>query len=261
LIGAASARPEFTHWQRRGDASMLEYLYFPHDISTFGPQVDWLFELIFWIVIVVWAVVLIAMLVLMIRYRARPGRKAQYIEGNSRLEIIWTMATAVILLAVAFMSRSTWADIKEHGPPGQVFYLVNGKQFNWEFTYPGPDGKFGTKHDLTIENEMHVPVNKVVRIDLTSKDVIHSFFVPNLRLKQDVVPGHVIQVWFEATETGQYEIACAELCGFGHSGMKADLIVQSQEDFDKWLKDTYAHPPAPPAPAAPATPPQGASPK
>jgi len=240
---------------------MLEYLYFPHDISTFGPQVDWLFELIFWIVIVVWIAVMIAMLVFMIRYRARPGRKAQYIEGNSRLEIVWTMATAAILVALAFMSRSTWADIKEHGPPGEVFFLVNAKQFNWEFTYPGPGGKFGAKHDLTIENEMNVPVNKVVRIDLTSRDVIHSFFVPNLRLKQDVVPGHVIHVWFEATETGQYEIACAELCGFGHSGMKASLTVQSQEDFDKWLKDQYAHPPAQPAPAAPAAPPQGASPR
>ncbi len=224
---------------------MLERLYFPHDISTFGLQVDWFFELIFWIVMVVWIAVMIAMVVLMIRYRTRPGRKAEYIEGNSRLEIIWATATAAILVVLAFMSRSTWADIKEHGPAGDVFYLVSAKQFNWEFTYPGPDGKFGTEDDLTAENEMHVPVNKVVRIDLTSKDVIHSFFVPNLRLKQDAVPGRVIHVWFEATETGQYEIACAELCGFGHSGMKATLTVQSQEDFDKWLKDQYAHPRAP----------------
>jgi cytochrome c oxidase subunit 2 len=87
---------------------------------------------------------------------------------------------------------------------------------------------------------MHVPVGKVVRIDLTSKDVIHSFFVPNLRLKQDAVPGRLIHVWFEATEVGQYEIPCAELCGFGHSGMKGNLTVQSQADFDKWLADQYA---------------------
>jgi len=243
---------------------MLEYLYLPHDISTFGPQVDWLFELIFWPVAAVWIAVMVAMVFFMIRYRARPGRKAEYIEGNPRLEIIWTTATAVILVILALMSRSTWADIKEHGPPGEAFYLVNAKQFNWEFTYPGPDGKFGEKGEITIENEMHVPVNKVVRIDLTSRDVIHSFFIPNMRLKQDVVPGHTIHVWFEATETGQYEIACSELCGFGHSGMKASLTVQSQEDYDKWLKDLYAHPPAPPAsssPATPATPPQGASPQ
>ena len=219
---------------------MLEHLWFPHDISTFGPQIDWLFELIFWIVMVVWIAVMIAMVVFMIRYRTRPGRKAEYIEGNTRLEIVWTTATAVILVVLAFMSRATWADIKEHGPPGQVFYGVNAKQFNWEITYPGPDGKLGGKGGFTVENEMHVPVGKVVRIDLTSKDVIHSFFVPNLRLKQDAVPGRVIKVWFEATETGQYEIPCAELCGFGHSGMKGNLTVQSQADFDKWLADQYA---------------------
>jgi len=219
---------------------MLEHLWFPHDISTFGPQIDWLFELIFWIVMVVWIAVMIAMVIFMVRYRTRPGRKAEYIEGNTRLEIVWTTATAVILVILAFMSRATWADIKEHGPPGQVFYGVNAKQFNWEITYPGPDGKIGSKGGFTTENEMHVPVGKVVRIDLTSKDVIHSFFVPNLRLKQDAVPGRVIKVWFEATETGQYEIPCAELCGFGHSGMKGNLTVQSQADFDKWLADQYA---------------------
>jgi len=239
---------------------MLEHLYFPHDVSTFGPKIDFLFELIFWIVMFVWVAVMIAMVTFMVRYRHRPGRKAEYIEGNSRLEILWTTATAVILIVLALMSRSTWADIKEHGPPGDVFYQVMAKQFNWEITYPGPDGKFD-KHQITVENELHVPVNKDVRIDLTSKDVIHSFFIPNMRLKQDVVPGHVLHVWFEATETGQYEIPCAELCGFGHSGMKGNLTVQSQEDYDKWLKDQYAHPPAPPASSSPATPPEGASPK
>ena len=118
---------------------------------------------------------------------------------------------------------------------------MTAKQFNWEITYPGPDGKLGTKDDVTIENEFHVPLNKVVRLGLESKDVIHSFFVPNMRLKQDAVPGRTIEVWFQATEPGQYEIPCAELCGFGHSGMKGNLTVQSQEDYDKWLKDTYAN--------------------
>jgi len=218
---------------------MLEHLYFPHDVSTFGPKIDFLFELIFWIVMFVWVAVMIAMVTFMVRYRHRPGRKAEYIEGNSRLEILWTTATAVILIVLALMSRSTWADIKEHGPPGDVFYQVMAKQFNWEITYPGPDGKFD-KHQITVENELHVPVNKVVRIDLTSKDVIHSFFVPNLRLKQDAVPGRIIHVWFEATETGQYEIPCAELCGFGHSGMLGNLTVQSEGDYEKWLKDQYS---------------------
>jgi cytochrome c oxidase subunit II len=219
---------------------MLEHLWFPHDISTFGPKIDWLFELIFWIVLIVWVAVMITMVTFMIRYRNRPGRKAEYLEGNSRLEIIWTSITAAIMIMLALLSRSTWADIKEHGPPGQVFYNVTAKQFNWEITYPGPDGKLGTKDDVTVENEMHVPVNQVVRIDLTSKDVIHSFFVPNLRLKQDAVPGRIIHVWFEATEKGTYEIPCAELCGFGHSGMLGSLTVESEADFEKYLKDKYS---------------------
>jgi cytochrome c oxidase subunit 2 len=220
---------------------MLEHLWFPHDISTFGPQIDWLFLLIFWIVVAVWLAVSITMVVFMVKYRARPGRKAEYIEGNQRLEIFWTTATAIIMVVLAFLSRSTWAEIKENGPPGEVFYKVTAKQFNWEITYPGPDGKLGTKDDVTVENEFHVPVNKVVRLDLTSKDVIHSFFVPNMRLKQDAVPGRIIHVWFEAKEPGTYEIPCAELCGFGHSGMKGNLTVQSTEDYDRWLKGQYTN--------------------
>ena len=220
---------------------MLEYMYFPHDVSTFGPQIDWLFSLIFWITVITWIAVTVTMVVFLVKYRTRPGRKAEYIEGNTRLEIMWTTATAVIMIVLALMSRSTWADIKENGPAGQVFYNVTAKQFNWEITYPGPDGKLGTKDDVTVENEMHVPVGQVVRIDLASKDVIHSFFVPNLRLKQDAVPGRVIKVWFEASEIGTYAIPCAELCGFGHSGMQGTLTVESEADFQKWLKDQYAN--------------------
>ena len=144
---------------------MLEHLYFPHDISTFGPQIDLIFEVIFWIVMVTWIAVTIAMAVFLVRYRHRPGRKATYIEGSPRLEIIWTTATAVIMIVLALASRSTWADIKEHGPPGDVFYKVTAKQFNWEITYPGPDGQLGTADDVTVENDFHVPVNKVVRLD------------------------------------------------------------------------------------------------
>jgi cytochrome c oxidase subunit 2 len=219
---------------------MIDRLWLPHDISTFGPRIDFLFLLIFWITVITWLLVTVAMVAFMFMYRTKPGRKATYIEGSPNLELFWTAATAVILVVLALMSRSTWADIKEHGPPGDVFYKVNAKQFNWEITYPGPDGKFGTADDVTRDNDFHVPVHKVVRIDLTSKDVIHSFFVPPLRLKQDAVPGREIKVWFEATETGQYEIPCAELCGFGHSGMKGTLYVDSQQDYEKFLQGLYS---------------------
>jgi cytochrome c oxidase subunit II len=220
---------------------MLDHLWLPQGISTYSSRIDFLFTLIFWIVVVVWVLVTIAMITFMVRYRTKPGRKATYIEGNSRLEVLWTTATAVILIALALLSRSTWANIKEHGPPGDVFYKVTAKQFNWEITYPGPDGKLGTPDDVTVENDFHVPVNKVVRFDLTSKDVIHSFFVPWIRLRQDAVPGRNIHVWFEVTKKGEYEIPCSQLCGFGHSGMKGTLYVQSEEDYEHWLKDKYSN--------------------
>ena len=93
--------------------------------------------------------------------------------------------------------------------------------------------------DLTLENELHVPVNAVVHIRLTAEDVIHSFFVPQLRLKQDALPNRFINVWFEATKAGRYEIPCAELCGFGHSGMLGYLNVHTQADYDAWLQERW----------------------
>ena len=97
---------------------------------------------------------------------------------------------------------SAWESGKEHHPPSSIEVKVTAKQFNWEFTYPGPDGKLGCADNVTIENELHVPVGKVVHLTLTSEDVIHSLWVPNFRLKQDVVPGRTIIAWFEATKAG-----------------------------------------------------------
>jgi cytochrome c oxidase subunit 2 len=125
-------------------------------------------------------------------------------------------------------------------PETDIVVRAAGKQFNWEFTYPGPDGRFGTEDDLQLDNDLHVPVGKPVRVILTSKDVIHSFFLPHFRLKQDAMPGREIPVWFEATKTGEFEIPCAELCGFGHSGMKGLVYVHTPEDYQKWIKERWA---------------------
>ena len=124
-------------------------------------------------------------------------------------------------------------------PPGDVFVQVTAKQFNWDFTYPGPDGKFATEDDLTVENELHVPVDKVVRLTLQSRDVIHSLFIPNMRFKQDTLPGRRIEGWFKATKTGEFEIPCAELCGFGHSGMLGSLKVQSPTEYAAWTAERW----------------------
>jgi cytochrome c oxidase subunit 2 len=214
--------------------------WLPENVSTFGEEIDYLFYLIYYITGAVFILVTVLMVLFLVMYRHREGRAAIYSHGNTALEIIWTVVPAIILIVLAFMSVSTWSKVKASAPPSDFNLQVTAKQFNWEILYPGPDGKFGTKDDFKIDNEMHVPVNKVVRIILKATDVIHSFFLPNLRLKQDAVPGREILVWFEATKTGKYELPCAELCGFGHSGMLGWLFVDSPEDYQKWEKENMS---------------------
>jgi len=182
------------------------------------------------------------LIVFLIKYRHQEGKRATYIEGSTTLEIVWTAATTVIVFVLAMFSYPQWNKIKSptsfpENP--DVVVQVSGKQFNWDMTYPGPDNEFGTDDDLTLENELHVPVNAVVHIRLTAVDVIHSFFVPELRLKQDALPSRFIDVWFEAIKAGRYEIPCAELCGFGHSGMLGYLNVHAQTDYDAWLQERW----------------------
>ncbi len=217
---------------------MLRWL--PENVSTFGTEIDSLLYLIYYITGAVFILVTVLMVLFLVMYRYREGRRAVYSHGNTTMEIIWTVVPAIILIVLAFMSVSTWSKVKANAPPSDFNLQVTAKQFNWEILYPGPDGKFGTKDDFKVDNEMHVPVNKVVRIILKSKDVIHSFFLPNLRLKQDAVPGMEILVWFEATKTGKYELPCAELCGFGHSGMLGWLFVDTPEDYEKWVKENLS---------------------
>ena len=217
---------------------MLQWL--PEDVSTYGHEIDSLFYLIYYITAVAFILVTVLMIVFLIKYREQPGRRAIYSHGNTTLEIIWTVIPATILIVLSFMSVNTWARIKRDVPPTDFEIQVTAKQFNWDVIYPGPDGKLGTEDDIKFDNDIHVPVNKVVRIHLTASDVIHSFFIPNLRFKQDAVPGRVIPGWFEATKPGKYELPCAELCGFGHSGMKGWLHVHTAEEYQKWAAENLA---------------------
>ena len=217
---------------------MLRWL--PEDVSTFGHDIDAMFHLIYYITGVTFILVTILMIWFLIAYRHKQGRRATYTHGNTTLEIIWTVIPAAIFIALSFMSVSTWAKVKRHAPDSDFELGVAAKQFNWEITYPGADKKLGTGDDLEFDNDMHVPVNKVVRVYLTSKDVIHSFYLPNLRLRQDAVPGRTILVWFEAIKPGKYEIPCSQLCGFGHSGMKGWLYVHTPEEYQKWAAENLA---------------------
>jgi len=216
---------------------MLEWL--PTNISTFGGEIDKFFYIIYYITTTVFFLVIGFLIYFLIRYRYKKGRKAKYYHGNNTLEIIWTTATFIAMIVLAVATKPLWSKIKQNIPPAETSIQVKGKQFNWEVLYPGPDNIFGTSDDYQMDNSVHVPVNKIVNIILKSEDVIHSFFVPNLRLKQDAIPGREILVWFEATKIGKYEIPCAELCGFGHSGMLGHLYVHSDEDYQKWQKETW----------------------
>ncbi len=214
----------------------------PPGVSTFAGDIDFLYYLILIITGIAFVVVEVGLVVFAIKYRARPGRKAQYIKGSTRAEIVWTAVPAVTLVIIGLMSGGVWNHIKGRNstPPNAIPYEVHVKQFEWNFTYRGPDGQLGTGDDFTLRNQLHIPVNRPVELQLIAEDVIHSFFVPAFRVKQDAVPGMEINVWFEATEVGEYEIACAELCGLGHYRMRARVIVHSAEDYQQWLSDRTA---------------------
>jgi cytochrome c oxidase subunit II len=225
--------------------------WLPENVSTYGQDIDRLFLVIYWITGVTFILVTVTLLAFLVIYRDRPGRRATYTHGSTPLEIAWTVVPALILVVLTFLSVPAWSRIKMTLPESDLLIHVTGKQFNWEVTYPGPDGRFGTADDKTFLDELHVPINKVVRIQLRGRDVIHSFFVPQFRFKQDAVPGRDIMQWFEVTKAGKYEAPCAELCGFGHSGMRAWIYAHTPEDYAKWAAENLKT--AAGTPAAPAT--------
>ena len=225
---------------------MLDW-WLPENVSTFGRDIDWLFHLIYYITGITFILVFATMLVFIVMYRDRPGRKARYTHGNTTLEIVWTVVPALILVILTLLSVPAWSRIKMSMPDTDFTVQVTAKQFNWQVVYPGADGKFGTADDKMLLDEMHVPVNKPIRVILKSQDVIHSFFVPQFRIKQDAVPGHEIRAWFDATKPGKYEWPCAELCGFGHSGMRGWIYVHTPEEYQKWAAENLTAEAAPAA--------------
>jgi cytochrome c oxidase subunit 2 len=226
------------------------WLHLPEQASTYAPEVDRLFHLITWITGVIFVIVEAMLLIFLWKYRHREGRVATYTHGNNRLEVVWTIVPAVICVMLALLSRRMWEDIKEHMPHDGLEIQVTGEQFAWNFRYPGPDGKFNTPDDILTLNQLHFPVGKPVVVTLTSKDVIHSFFLPEFRVKQDAVPGMHTRIWFEGNKVGHWEIACAELCGLGHFRMKGFVTVDTPADYEKWLAEQAAEAAADQKPAA-----------
>ena len=211
--------------------------WFPEAVSTYGHQVDQLFLIVLGVTGAIFVLVEGLLLWCLIYYRQRPDRKAAYFHDNTRLEIIWTVVPALIVLYLAFASQRIWAHIQGPPPPHDLEIGVQAEQFAWNVRYAGPDQKLNTADDITTINQLHIPVGKVVLVQISSKDVIHSFFLPPFRIKRDAVPGITGRLWLQATKTGQFEIVCAELCGLGHYRMKGYLTIETPEQFSAWLEE------------------------
>ncbi len=197
--------------------------------------------IIFGIAIAVFVIVESLLIFSVVRFsRKRDGEPAQ-IEGNTRFEIAWTAAPALILVVVFFLSLQTLTRVAYSpatdpaGAPASANALhvrVVGHQWWWEFDYPD--------QNIVTANELHVPVNTVVNFDLESVDVIHSFWVPQLAGKTDVIPGHVNHAWFQASQTGTFHGQCAEFCGTEHALMRFDVVVQTSDQFQAWVTQQQA---------------------
>ena len=269
-------------------ALINEFLGQPPNASEHGYQIDHILEFAHWFMaalFVGWSVYFIFVL---IRFRQRKHPRAEYHGVKSaistHLEFAVVLIDAVLLLCFAI---PLWAKRVNEFPPSKDAILVHaiGQQFNWNFHLPGPDGQFGTrnpdlvtnnnplgldpndpagKDDIVTLGELHVPVNRPVIVELSSKDVIHNFALVSMRIAQDAIPGSLIPMWFKPIKTGTYEIICGQLCGLGHYGMKGTLVVDEPADYQAWLKEradlaaTNAAPP--PTQRPPGEPPPGPTP-
>mgnify|MGYP000915307878 CR=1 FL=1 len=264
---------------------MLEWLYkdmltfFPEGVSTYSQQLDDMFAVIYWFSVIIFFLTYILLIVFLIKYRFNPNRRAYHFHGSNALEFTWTLLPSIVFVVIGLWSEDMWTKTKSEWrvPHPDVQVEVMAYQFGWNVRYPGPDGVFGKKDrkqmsasnpfgidkndpagfdDLLTMNQLHFPINKNVVVNLSTMDVIHSFFLVNFRVKQDALPGQWIKVWFNGTKSGKYELACAELCGSGHYAMRGEVFMQSEEEYNKWLDTQYsaikanlaANPPAAPAP-------------
>jgi len=231
--------------------------WFPESISEHGGSVDRQFMITIIVVGVAFTAAQVGLGWVVFKFRDNADKqRATYSHGNNRLEVVWTVVTAVIFISLAIMGQRVWASLHLHSaPPGSYQIEVVAQQFSWNFHYPGKDNVFGktdpnliddsalnylglddtdpNAKDDTVVSTLAIPVNRPVELVLRSKDVTHSFFVPQLRFKQDLVPGMNIHVHFTANKIGKYELACAELCGMNHYKMKSYMLVLPQNEFDE----------------------------
>ena len=214
--------------------------WLPSDVSQHGHAIDQLFMFILILTGVVFIATEIVMFWFLWQYDADKTKEpVKFTHGSHHLEVVWTVVPTATLLFIAFYQMNAWSDAKTDKPDVKPLVEVTARQFEWRIRYPGNDGMFDTLDDIYHVNDLHVPVDEEILLELKSQDVLHSFFLPNVRIKQDAVPGMRIPVWFRAKEVGTYDLVCAELCGWGHYKMKGRLTVESRADFEAWLAELY----------------------
>jgi cytochrome c oxidase subunit II len=252
----------------------------PESASAVADEVDDLTYMILVVTGVTFVGVQAALVWFLFRYRKRPGgAKAKYTHGNHTVEMVWTVAPALVLVFLALYQMGLWVRVKSAGPAGTagvvggeltfpegtVRLQVFARQFEWNFRYAGPDGVFDTADDLLTNGSLVVPVDRPVVADLRAMDVIHSFFLPNFRFKQDALPGVTIPIWFQGNKLSHesrpvrdrhgelrqlhyWDVVCAELCGDQHTYMAGRLYVVSTEDYERWLAGEQTSVPVPVVP-------------
>jgi cytochrome c oxidase subunit II len=240
---------------------MVNWLGIPVPASAHAAEIDHMTVLVHWLMLVLfigWGAFFIFVL---FRFRRGANPRASYTGAKGKISKGLEVAVAVIEgVLLVFYAIPAWATRVRNFPSESeaVVVRVVGEQFAWNIQYPGPDGKFGrtdinrvsadnplgldrtdpnAKDDITTINQLYLPVGRPVLIHLSSKDVIHSFGVYELRVKQDAIPGMNIPVWFVPIRPGEYDIACSQLCGLGHFRMRGFLTVQSEAEFRKWMDD------------------------
>lgn len=227
-------------------------MWFPENINPLADEIDRLHDIILAMIGVVFIATSLALFWFMWKYDAasNPG-KAKFVHGNHRLEVWWTVIPAIILILLAVYQFKVYADIRINRPmlagadgqmgtaddvPEPPSFEVVGRQFEWRIRYAGADKLLDTADDILGEvNELHAPTDVRLVGSLKAADVLHSFFIPALRLKNDMIPGSRQIVWFQASKPGNYEIVCTELCGWGHYKMKGRFVVESPEQFAAYL--------------------------
>jgi len=216
--------------------------------ATDYPGIDLSIDIVLWGIVIVGIFSFVILLYGLWRFSAKRNPVAsRTISPAFRRLVFLDIAVLVFDIALLAVNIYFWADlfienddasIRERAAAenAEVIYVkAIGRQFFWTFLYPGPDGQWDTNDDIIRGNTLVLPVDAYVVVDITANDVLHSFFLPHFRIKYDAIPGINTRVWFKTTQPGQYEIACAELCGSGHYKMRGVVEVLPKEQYQEWL--------------------------